>query len=191
MQRVGLLLLNNICLVGDEAIVTDIAVHPNVLKSCQMLLKTSMRKNILSKTVLFLANLMTNPTCIQFLMDSKLMPLIFETARVQPETFPIIANMFTHGDVQQRKELIQLNTVAYFVPALNSNIENEIVFSAVNALDLLFTFSKENGLWPQVEQIFEETEGLENLEQLQTHPSEEIYTAAVRAIDHFQVEDDE
>lgn len=184
-------LLHTIFIAGQESNeLIDFWMQPKLFNACQALLNSS-DVSIKRSVSLFLSCLMPNQSCIQRILGNDIfMDLVLKRSKEHVQCAVLLFDMFKYGNDQQRKELIRLGIVPCGASALQQVGQGSL--SLVNTLDTLFTFSKENGLWQEVLQSFEENRGVEFLENLQSHESTQIYQAAFRVLEeHFAAEFDE
>ncbi len=187
-------MLDNISLCGNSTTDTEIMTNPNLFGTCKVFLQ-SPNRHLRARTHHLLANLATNPICIQLLLDSELMPIILipnaSITNVEIGLLCIVVNMISDGDAQQCKKLVELGALSYFsfLFKQSTSVTIPVLLDALKAIDKLFTSSRDHGYFDVVQNDLEVTHCIDYLEQLQTHISEEVYQAAFSALHQLEFED--
>jgi importin subunit alpha-6/7 len=124
-----------------------------------------------------------------------LLERVIEVARtdkweVRKEALWVVANMFTTGQDNHVRALVQGEGFAALAEALHNINETKILAVVLEAIEAVLQLG--NTLNLNYSQMFDELGGLDKLEELQEHPSEEIYEQSVKILEqYFGVEDEE
>lgn len=125
----------------------------------------------------------------------ELLERVIEIARtdrweVRKEALWVVSNMFTTGGDNQVRTLVQQDGFAALVDALENVQDSKILLVALEAIEVVLKLG--NGLGLNYANMFDELNGIDKLEELQEHPSEDVYQKAVDIMEqYFGVEDEE
>jgi importin subunit alpha-6/7 len=106
-----------------------------------------------------------------------------ETINVRKEAIWTISNILTTGCRHQYKILVQLDAIDPLCEILSYMEDSKLLVIAMAALEVILVNNEEDNT--AHDQIIEAYGGVEALEKLQEHPSNEVYEKAVYLIEKF------
>ncbi|CAG9460475.1 unnamed protein product [Pedinophyceae sp. YPF-701] len=187
-------------IVTGSDIQTQMVIDHGVLACLRNLLMSSTKKNIRKEACWTISNI-TAGTVPQIgaVIEANIVPVLVEM--LSRETFDIkkevawaISNATSGGDASQIKYLVQSGCIPPLCDQLtcaDSKVVTVVLEAIENILKVGEADKQLNG--PEAENLFsrmvEECEGLDKIEQLQTHESQEVYKKAYSIIEQFYGED--
>ncbi|CAB9520057.1 Importin subunit alpha [Seminavis robusta] len=108
---------------------------------------------------------------------------------VRKEALWVIANVFTTGTEEQLRHVANHEGLKALADALSSMKDSKSLIVVMEALDKVFEVSARRDL--NFTREFDEWGGIDALEELQSHSSEEVYEKAVELIEKYYGGDDE
>lgn len=108
---------------------------------------------------------------------------------VRKEALWVVCNIFTTGEENHVRNLVQNDGFAALIDGLQVT-DSKVLLVVLEAIEVVLKLGNRLGL--NYAQMFDELTGLDQLEALQEHPSEEVYLKAVEMLEkYFGVEDEE
>jgi len=191
VQTAALRAVGNIVTGTDEQ--TQLVLDNGVLKFMAPLL-THSKDKITKEAVWLLSNITAgNADQVQAVIDASLLPLIIHLMdradyQTQKEAAWTISNVTISGKPENVLYIVQCGVIAPFCSLLNIR-DTQIIQVVLDGI--LNILKKSNEHADEVCQKIEECGGLDKIEQLQNHESEDIYKLAFNIIDNFFSADDE
>jgi importin subunit alpha-1 len=110
---------------------------------------------------------------------------------VKKEALWTIANCITTGTDDHTMMLVQCEALRPLAEVLAlKNADATILCACLDAIEHVLDVSERQGL--TYGRVFDEYQGIESLESLQEHPSEEVYNKTIKIIEtHFNAEEEE
>jgi importin subunit alpha-6/7 len=106
-----------------------------------------------------------------------------ETMSVRKEALWAICNIVTTGTTSQYQYMIELDVLDPLCDILTYRDDSKLLLIVLEALENILIKNEENGT--SHAQTIEEYQGLDALESLQDHPSNEVYMKAVSILERF------
>ncbi|CBJ31635.1 conserved unknown protein [Ectocarpus siliculosus] len=182
--------------VTGSDVQTQAVLDLGVLPHLQSLLRHP-KKNIRKEACWTLSNIVagTSPQMASVCDSPGLLGGVIELLsgdvwEVQKEANFVISNVATASDASRVRQLVNLEAI----PALSSMLDRadaKAILVALDAISAIFALDSEDNGLPWV-QMFDESGGLDRLEQLQEHENRAVYDKAIEIIERFYgCEDDD
>ena len=107
---------------------------------------------------------------------------------VRKEALWVVANIFTTGEDTHIRALVQFEGFAALVDAMDTS-DSKVLLVILEAIEVVLKVGSRLSL--NYAHMFDELSGLDKLEDLQQHPSEEVYEKAVELLENYFGVDDE
>eukprot|EP01120_Amphizonella_sp_Union-15-10_P009009 TRINITY_DN3330_c0_g1_i1.p1 TRINITY_DN3330_c0_g1~~TRINITY_DN3330_c0_g1_i1.p1 ORF type:complete len:535 (+),score=109.97 TRINITY_DN3330_c0_g1_i1:64-1605(+) len=188
VQTPALRTVGNI-VTGDD-LQTQVMLDLNLLSSLRHLLSHS-KKGIRKETCWTLSNITAgNPKQIQSVIDADLFPGLIELLQTasdfetRKEAAWAIANATSGGKSEQIDKLVQLGCIRPMCDLLDCP-DSRIILVALENIDNILKTGEENGSLSEYLFQIDQEEGVEKLEFLQNHASQEVYDKAVAILEKY------
>lgn len=186
--------LGNFVTGTDEQ--TQAVVDAGVIQHMARLLGHNNR-NIRKEACWLLSNIAAGSTgqLEAVLKASGLMETVVDIARndrweVRKEALWVVSNMFTTGEEYHVRALVQRDGFTALVEALGDVKDSKMLLVLLEAIEVVLKLGNQLNL--DYAHMFDELNGLDQLEDLQNHQSEQVYEKAVELLEtYFGVEDEE
>ncbi|XP_076233141.1 karyopherin subunit alpha [Calliopsis andreniformis] len=173
---------------------TDAIISAGGLQHLGLLLKHH-RINIVKEAAWTISNITAgNVEQIQHVINAGLLPPLIHVLqngdfKSQKEAAWAVTNLTSGGSVQQLAQLVQLGVLAPFCNLLEAKDWKTVVV-VLDGLTNILNAAEKMGEAERVAIMIEEVGGLDKLEALQHHETEQVYQKAIAMIDTFFSEGD-
>jgi len=191
VQTAALRAVGNIVTGTDEQ--TQLVLDNGALQMMPSLL-THVKEKINKEAVWFISNITAgNELQVQAVIDAALMPLIIHLLdrgdfQTQKEAAWAVSNVTISGKPEHVLYMVNCGVITPFCSLLNIR-DTQIIQVVLDGLHNILKKSNEHA--DEICQKIEECGGLDKIEHLQNHESEDIYKLAYAIIDNFFSTDDE
>jgi len=154
------------------------------------------KQNLVKEAAWTISNITAGPPeQIQAVIDSNVLPALIEVLRngdfkSQKEAAWAITNYTSGGSVEQIIHLVQSNVMEPFCDLLDAR-DDKAVCVVMDGLANLLATAHKHGEVEQICRMIEECNGLDKIEELQTHQNEQVYKKALDIITVYFAEEDE
>lgn len=185
--------LGNIVTGSDTQ--TDSVVNAGALQKFGELLRHS-KMNIVKEAAWTISNITAGNTAqIQKVIDAEvLLPLVNVLRagdfKAQKEAAWAVTNLTSGGTIQQIVSLCASGVIKPMCDLLDASDERTVCVILDGIMNILSAAQKQ-GEGDKVAAVIEECEGLDKIENLQTHENEEVYQKALEIIDTFFTDGDD
>jgi len=183
---------------------TDAVIASHALPIFAKLLETSTRANITKETSWAVSNITAgNPTQIQQVIEAGILPQLVHVLlngdfKSQKEAAWAVTNLTSGGTIQQMSALCEAGinergeggALKAMCDLLGQRDEKTVVVILEGLANILAAAAKHDALEAVCVKI-EECEGLDKLENLQTHENEDVYKKALKIIETYFTEGDD
>jgi len=191
VQTPALRTIGNI-VTGDD-LQTQVILNVSALP-CLLSLLASPKKGIKKEACWTISNITAgNKTQIQAVLDANLIPPLIQLLAnaewdIKKEAAWAISNATSGGTPEQIRYLVKQGCIKPLCDLLTCN-DPRIIIVAIEAIENILKIgemdSKSNGGQNIYSDFVEEAEGIEKIEQLQTHQNNEIYEKAVKILEQY------
>jgi len=185
--------LGNIVTGSDTQ--TDAVVNAGALPKFGELLRHP-KMNIVKEAAWTISNITAgNVEQIQKVIDAGVLPELVKVLKsgdfkAQKEAAWAVTNLTSGGSIQQIVALCEAGALTPMCDLLGASDERTVCV-LLDGLNNILSAAKKEGEVDKVCAVIEECEGLDKIENLQTHENEEVYHKALEIIDTFFTEEDE
>ena len=185
-------------IVSGNDTCTQAVVDADFISACAILLDNP-KRNIRKETCWALSNIAAgSPAQLNVLMANvKVVPGIVEALSsgtewdVRKEAAWIVSNIATSGQHTHLMNLVENNVIQPLCDLLSCN-EGKIILVALEALEAILKLgTTKGGICANYANLIQECDGVERMETLQEHKSNEVYQKVVHLLETYFCDDEE
>eukprot|EP00826_Nyctotherus_ovalis_P061704 TRINITY_DN8804_c0_g5_i3.p2 TRINITY_DN8804_c0_g5~~TRINITY_DN8804_c0_g5_i3.p2 ORF type:complete len:224 (-),score=56.02 TRINITY_DN8804_c0_g5_i3:42-713(-) len=194
IAKLALAIADTICLNTEECVSEFIKVNGVLALRC-VVMQTAY-ESLTSKVCLVLANIMVGPVeHIQEVLNANFISTLANLAmknvdyKVRREATWAIANGCIKGSQYQKLRIVKEGGLNAFIFMLDTK-ETGLLLIVLEAIEKLLEQDRKTDEESKVKELFEDLGGINKLEELQLHESEEVYKKVVTILEqNFKLEE--